>query len=85
MDLQDERRCSDAESVARKAYRERRHLPDRSQFVLASPAIAQDRPLTVDMSVYRVGGIERAGIGPFFGPALQMSFDAGNLLVLDAT
>ena len=52
--------------------------------LLATPAIAQDRPLTVDMTeVYRVGGVN-AQEWAFFGPALPMSFDgAGNLLVLD--
>ena len=53
--------------------------------LLATPAVAQDRPLTVDMTeVYRVGGLN-AQEWAFFGPALQMSFDgAGNLLVLDS-
>lgn len=52
--------------------------------LLATPAIAQDHPLTVDMTeVYRVGGVN-AQEWAFFGPALQMSFDgAGNLLILD--
>ena len=52
--------------------------------LLATPAIAQDRPLTVDMTeVYSVGGVN-AQEWAFFGPALPMSFDgAGNLLVLD--
>ena len=52
--------------------------------LLAAPAMAQDHPLTVDMTeVYRVGGVN-AQEWAFFGPALQMSFDgAGNLLVLD--
>lgn len=52
--------------------------------LLATPAAAQDHPLTVDMTeLYRVGGLD-AQEWAFFGPALQMSFDgAGNLLVLD--
>ena len=52
--------------------------------LLANPAIAQDRPLTADMTeVYRVGGVN-AREWAFFGPALEVSFDgAGNLLVLD--
>ncbi len=52
--------------------------------LLAAPAVAQDRPLTVDMTeVYRVGGLD-AQEWAFFGPGLQLSFDgAGNLLVLD--
>ena len=52
--------------------------------LLATPAIAQDRPLTVDMTeVYSVGGVN-AQEWAFFGPALQMRFDGvGNLLVLD--
>lgn len=52
--------------------------------LLATPAIAQDHPLTVDMTeVYRVGGVN-AQEWAFFGPALQMRFDGtGNLLVLD--
>ena len=53
--------------------------------LLANPAVAQDRPRTVDMTeVYRVGGVN-AREWAFFGPAVQASFDgAGNLLVLDA-
>jgi len=52
--------------------------------LLATPAAAQDHPLTVAMTeVYRVGGLN-AQDWAFFGPGLQMSFDgAGNLLVLD--
>ena len=53
--------------------------------LFATPAVAQDRPLTLDVTeVYRVGGVN-AREWAFFGPALQVSFDgAGNLLVLDA-
>ena len=52
--------------------------------LLATPAIAQDRPLTADMTeVYRVGGVN-AREWAFFQPWLEVSFDgAGNLLVLD--
>ena len=52
--------------------------------LLATPGVAQDHPLTVDMTeLYRVGGLN-AQEWAFFGPGLQMSFDgAGNLLVLD--
>ncbi len=52
--------------------------------LLATPGVAQDHPLTVDMiELYRVGGLN-AQEWAFFGPGLQMSFDgAGNLLVLD--
>lgn len=52
--------------------------------LLATPAAAQDHPLTVAMTeVYRVGGLN-AQDWAFFGPGLQVSFDgAGNLLVLD--
>ncbi len=52
--------------------------------LLATPAFAQERALTVDITeVYRVGGLN-AQEWAFFGPALQMSFDGvGNLLVLD--
>ena len=56
--------------------------------LLAAPAVAQDQPLTADMTeVYRVGGASAREEWAFFGPApsLQASFDgAGNLLVLDA-
>lgn len=53
--------------------------------LLAAPAVAQDQPLTVDMTeVYRVGGASAREEWAFFGPALQASFDgAGNLIVLD--
>ena len=53
--------------------------------LLATPAVAQDRPLTADVTeVYRVGGVN-AEEWAFFGPALQPGFDgAGNLVVLDA-
>ena len=53
--------------------------------LLGTPAVAQDRPLTVEVTeVYRVGGVN-AREWAFFGPSLQVSFDgAGNLLVLDA-
>ncbi len=52
--------------------------------LLATPAVAQDHPLTVDMTeLYRVGGLT-AQEWAFFGPGLQMRFDGtGNLLVLD--
>ena len=52
--------------------------------LLATPAVAQDRPLTVGVTeVYRVGGVN-AREWAFFGPAVQASFDgAGNMLVLD--
>lgn len=52
--------------------------------LLATPAVAQDHPLTLDMTeLYRVGGLNTQEWA-FFGPGLQMSFDgAGNLLVLD--
>ena len=56
--------------------------------LLAAPAVAQDQPLTVDMTeVYRVGGASAREEWAFFGPepSLQASFDeAGELLVLDA-
>ena len=56
--------------------------------LLAVPAVAQDRSLTVDMTeVYRAGGVDAREEWAFFGPALSLhaSFDgAGNLLVLDA-
>ena len=56
--------------------------------LLAGPAVAQDQPLTADMTeVYRVGGTSAREEWAFFGPepSLQASFDeAGNLLVLDA-
>jgi hypothetical protein len=54
--------------------------------LLAAPALAQDQPLTVDMTeVYQVGGASAREEWAFFGPAVQASFDgAGNLLVLDA-
>ena len=56
--------------------------------LLAAPAVAQDQPLTADMTeVYRVGGASAREEWAFFGPepSLQASFDeAGNLLVLDA-
>ncbi len=53
--------------------------------LLAAPAVAQDQPLTVDMTeIYRVGGASAQDEWAFFGPALQVSFDgAGNLIVLD--
>ena len=53
--------------------------------LLAAPALAQDRPLTVDVTeVYRAGGVN-AQEWAFFGPSLQVGFDAaGNLLALDA-
>ena len=53
--------------------------------VLATPSVAQDRPLTVDMTeVYRAGGVN-ARDWALFGLSLQASFDgAGNLVVLDA-
>ena len=53
--------------------------------LLATRVLAQDRPLTVDITeLYRSGGVN-AEEWAFFGPSLQMSFDgAGNLLVLDA-
>lgn len=53
--------------------------------LLAAPALAQDRSLTVDMTeVYRAGGVDAQEEWAFFGPALQASFDgAGNLVVLD--
>ena len=53
--------------------------------LLAAPAVAQDQPLTADMTeVYRVGGASAREEWAFFGPALQTSFDgAGNLIVLD--
>ncbi len=53
--------------------------------VLATPSVAQDRPLTVDMTeVYRAGGVN-AQEWALFGLSLQASFDgAGNLVVLDA-
>ena len=42
--------------------------------LLANPAVAQDRPLTADMTeVYRVGGVN-AREWAFFGPAVQASF-----------
>ncbi|MCY3677768.1 MAG: hypothetical protein F4Z31_04340 [Gemmatimonadetes bacterium] len=52
--------------------------------LLATPGVAQDHPLTVDMTeLYRVGGLN-AQEWAFFGPGLRMRFDgAGNLLVLD--
>lgn len=52
--------------------------------LFAAPAVAQDRPLTVDFTeVYRVGGVN-AQEWAFFQPALRVSFDgAGNLVVLD--
>ena len=56
--------------------------------LLAAPAVAQDQPLTVDMTeIYRVGGASAQDEWAFFGPepSLQASFDeAGNLLILDA-
>ena len=56
--------------------------------LLAGPAVAQDQPLTADMTeVYRVGGASAREEWAFFGPerSLQASFDeVGNLLVLDA-
>ncbi len=45
--------------------------------LLATPVVAQDRPLTVDMTeMYRVGGVN-AREWAFFGPSasLQASFD----------
>lgn len=53
--------------------------------LLATTAVAQDRPLTADVTeVYRVGGVN-AEDWAFFGPALQPGFDgASNLVVLDA-
>ena len=53
--------------------------------LLATPALAQDRPLTADVTeVYRAGGVN-AQEWAFFGPSLQVGFDAaGNLLALDA-
>ena len=52
--------------------------------LLATPAAAQDRPLTADVTeVYRTGGVN-AQDWAFFQPALQVRFDgAGNLVVLD--
>ena len=52
--------------------------------LLATPAVAQDRPLTMDMTeVYRVGGVS-APEWAFFGSVSPTGFDGvGNLLVLD--
>ena len=52
--------------------------------LLATPAVQQDHPLTLDMTeLYRVGGLNTQEWA-FFGPRLEMGFDgAGNLLVLD--
>ena len=52
--------------------------------LLATPAVAQDRPLAVDMTeVYRVGGVN-APEWAFFGSVSPTGFDGlGNLLVLD--
>lgn len=55
--------------------------------LLPTPAAAQDRPLTVDMTeVYRAGGVNAPEWALFgYAAALQAGFDgAGNLLVLDA-
>ncbi|MDE0358141.1 MAG: hypothetical protein OXN92_10500 [Gammaproteobacteria bacterium] len=53
--------------------------------LLAVPAVAQDQPLTLDMTeVYRAGGADAQEEWAFFGPGLQLRFDgAGNLVVLD--
>ena len=53
--------------------------------LLAAPAVAQDRTMTLDMTeVYRVGGVDAQEEWAFFGPVLRMNFDgAGNLVVLD--
>ena len=52
--------------------------------LLATPAVAQDRPLTMDMTeVYRVGGVN-APEWAFFGSVSPTGFDGlGNLLVSD--
>ena len=52
--------------------------------LLATPAVAQDRPLAVDMTeVYRVGGVN-APEWAFFGSVSPTGFDGlGNLLELD--
>ncbi len=52
--------------------------------LLATSAVAQDRPLTADLTeIYRVGGVN-AQEWAFFQPWLEVSFDGvGNLLVLD--
>lgn len=53
--------------------------------LLAAPAVAQDRSLTLELTeVYRAGGVDAQEEWAFFGPALQARFDAaGNLVVLD--
>ena len=53
--------------------------------MVAAPTLAQDRPLSVDLTeVYRVGGVN-AQDWAYFQPHLRMSFDgAGNLAVADA-
>ena len=52
--------------------------------LLATPAVAQDRTLTMDMTeVYRVGGVNEPEWA-FFGSVSPTGFDGvGNLLVLD--
>ena len=52
--------------------------------LLATPALAQDRPLTADLTgIYRAGGVN-AQEWAFFQSWLEVSFDGvGNLLVLD--
>lgn len=53
--------------------------------LLAAPAVAQDRSLTLQLTeVYRAGGADAQEEWAFFGPGLQLRFDgAGNLVVLD--
>ena len=54
--------------------------------LVAAPAVAQDRPLSVDVTeVYRVGGANAQEEWAFFGFSVQARFDgAGNLVVMDA-
>ena len=54
--------------------------------LVAAPAVAQDRPLSVDVTeVYRVGGANAQEEWAFFGLSVQARFDGtGNLVVLDA-
>ncbi|MXY31941.1 MAG: hypothetical protein F4043_13515 [Gammaproteobacteria bacterium] len=54
--------------------------------LLAVPAVAQDRSLTLESTeIYRAGGADAQEEWAFFGPGLQLRFDeAGILVVLDA-